>query len=114
MLLLVALFVIGCWPPDADKSLAAKLVNWAVDPRGSLPVLPPQLGYGIGDDPQAVEARDAQVRMYDRLYAQGGWMRTRLELKVAGDPFNPSTERQLLLAFGAVAAFLTWRVTASR
>lgn len=101
--------MIGGWPPDRDKSLAVKFVNWAVDPGGTLPVLPPQLGFGVGDDPQAVEARDAQVRLYDRLYAKGGWTRTRLALKVARDPFNPSTERQLLLVIGAITAFLVWR-----
>ena len=70
---------------------------------------PPQLGYGVRDDPQAVQARDAQVRRYDELYNQGGWTRTRLELKVADDPLNASTERQLLLAVAAVAVFAVWR-----
>ena len=101
----VILFVILAWPPNGDRSLAAKFVNWAVDPVGELPILPPQLGYGVGDDPVAVEARDAQVRRYDELFNQGGWTRKRLELKVAGDPLPRGTERQLLLAFAAAAAF---------
>jgi hypothetical protein len=101
----VILFVILAWPPDGDRSLAAKFVNWAVDPAGELPILPPQLGYGVGDDPVAVEERDAQVRRYDELYNQGGWTRKRLELKVAGDPLSRGTERQLLLALAAAAAF---------
>ena len=101
----VILFVILAWPPDRDRSLLAKFVNWAVDPGGELPVLPPQLGYGIGDDPVAVEQRDAQVRRYDELFNQGGWTRTRLELKVAGDPLSRGTERQLLLALAAAAIF---------
>jgi hypothetical protein len=109
IVLAIVLIVIVAWPPDRDKSLAAKFVNWIVDPRGVLPVLPPQLGYGIGDDPRAVEEHDAQVRAYDELFNRGGWTRTRLELKVAGDPMNRSTERQLLLAVGAVAVFLVWR-----
>lgn len=109
VVLLVALVVIGIWPPEKDRSLAVKFVNWAVDPRGELPVLPTQLGYGMGDDPQAVEERDAQVRFYDQLYNQAGWTRRRLELKVAGDPLNPATERQLLLAVAAVALFSVWR-----
>jgi hypothetical protein len=109
MVLAVVLFVIGTWPPENDKSLAMKFVNWAADPGGQLPVLPPQLGYGLGDDPQAVEERDAQVRRYDELYSQGGWTRTRLELKVADDPLNPATERQLLLAVAAIAVFSVWR-----
>lgn len=104
-LFVVILFVILAWPPEGDRSLMAKFVNWAVDPAGELPVLPPQLGYGLGDDPVAVEERDAQVRRYDELYNQGGWTRKRLELKVAGDPLPRGTERQLLLAFAAGAAF---------
>ena len=104
-LFVVILFVILAWPPEGDRSLMAKFVNWAVDPAGELPVLPPQLGYGLGDDPLAVEERDAQVRRYDELYNQGGWMRKRLELKVAGDPLPRGTERQLLLAFAAAAMF---------
>ncbi len=33
----------------------------------------------------------------------------RLELKVAGDPLNPSTERQLLTGIAVLTAFLVWR-----
>jgi hypothetical protein len=104
----VILFVILAWPPEGDRSLMAKFVNWAVDPAGELPVLPPQLGYGLGDDPVAVEERDAQVRRYDELYNQGGWTRKRLELKVAGDPLPRGTERQLLLVLAAAAVFVTF------
>ena len=86
MLLAIVLAVIAAWPPDGDKSLAVKFVNWAVDPRGELPVLPAQLGMGMGDDPQAVEERDAVVRHYEQLFQRGGGTRTRLEMKVAGDP----------------------------
>src|SRR5215510_11462280 len=105
-LIIVALLIVFVWPPSEDKSLAAKFVNWAVDPRDTLPVLPPQLGFGAGDDPDAVSARDQLVQQYDALYLKGGWTRKRLELKVAGDPFNPSTTRQLLIAIGVVAAFV--------
>jgi hypothetical protein len=47
--------------------------------------------------------------MYDELYEKGGWTRRRLQLKVATDPFNAATERQLLVAFGVLAGFLVWR-----
>ena len=110
MLFGVILFVILAWPPDGDRSLMAKFVNWAVDPAGELPVLPPQLGYGLGDDPVAVEERDAQVRRYDELYNQGGWTRKRLELKGAGDPLPRGTERQLLLLVAAAAIFAAFVV----
>jgi len=73
---------------------------------------PGPLAFGQGDDPDAVNAHDLQTRMYDELYEKGGWTRTRLELKVARDPFNASTERQILVAIGVVAAFVTWRFSA--
>ena len=111
-MLVVVLLVIAAWPPDNDRSLAMKMVNWAADPAGTLPILPPQLGYGVGDDPQAVEERDAEVRRYDALYNLGGWTRTRLQLKVARDPVNRSTERQLLLAGAAIVLFAVWRTGA--
>jgi hypothetical protein len=113
-LLLVALLIVALWPPSEDRSLAVKFVNWVVDPRDRLPILPGPLAFGQGDDPAAVEAHDLQTRMYDELYAKGGWTRTRLELKVARDPFNSSTERQLLIAFGVVVAFIVWRSSAQK
>ena len=105
MLLLTALLMVATWPPDKDRSLIVKALNWLVDPADSLPILPPQLGFGLSDDPQAVEIRDEMVRRYDQLFNRDALTRTRLELKVAEDPFNPTTERQLLLAFGIVVAF---------
>lgn len=110
LLATVALLIVFVWPPSDDKSLAAKVVNWAVDPRDELPVLPPQLALGLGDDPDAVAAHDMITQQYDTLYAKGGWTRRRLELKVAGDPMNPATERQLLVALAVIAGFLAWRV----
>lgn len=110
--LAVALGVVAAWPPDRGPSLAVSAVRWAVDPLERLPTLPPQLGLGLGDDPVLVEARDARVRRYDQLHAEGGWTRRRLELKVVADPFRPSTERQLLLALGVVGLFVAWRVHA--
>lgn len=109
LLFATAIFLIAAWPPDRDRSLLLKLTNWAVDPGNRLPVLPAQLGYGMGDDLQAVEEHDAQVRLYDHMYAEGGLTRARLQLKVARDPFNPSTERQVLLLIGVVVGFLTIR-----
>ena len=109
-MLIVASSIVFVWPPGNDRSLAAKVVNWAVDPRGELPILPPQLGLGLGDDPAAVAAHDLQTQQYDALYLEGGWIRKRLELKVATDPFNPSTERQVLSLAAVAAALLVWRL----
>jgi hypothetical protein len=112
LLLIVALLIVFLWPPSDDRSLAVKFVNWAVDPQDRLPTLPGPLAFGQGDDPAAVDAHDLQTRMYDELYEKGGWTRRRLELKVARDPFNPSTERQLLIAIGVITAFVVWRWSA--
>jgi len=108
-LLVVALLIVAAWPPADDRSLAMKFVNWAVDPADRLPTLPPPYGPGEGDDLEAVNAHDLQTRMYDELHDKGGWTRMRLELKVAEDPFNAATERQLLVAVGVIAAFVVWR-----
>jgi hypothetical protein len=110
LLVVVALLIVFVWPPSDDRSLAVKFVNWIVDPRNDLPVLPPQLALGLGDDPDAVAAHDQQTQQYDALYLRGGWTRKRLELKVARDPLNPSTERQLLTGMGVLTAFLAWRL----
>jgi hypothetical protein len=109
ILIVAALLIVFAWPPRDDKSLALKFVNWVVDPRGELPVLPNQLALGQGDDPDAVSAHDLQTQAYDAVYLEGGWSRKRLELKVADDPCNPATERQILIAFGVATAFLVWR-----
>jgi len=106
-----AVLLVCLWPPGNDRSLAVRIVNWAVDPRGELPVLPEPFALGAGDDPDAVAEHDAQVQAYDARYLQGGWMRRRLELKVARDPFDPAVERQVILAFGIVTAFVFWRVS---
>ena len=109
LLVVVALLIVFVWPPSGDRSLGVKFVNWAVDPQNVLPTLPDQLPLGLGDDPDAVNAHDLQTQQYDALYLKGGWTRKRLELKVARDPINPSTERQLLTALGVLTAFVVWR-----
>ncbi len=106
---MVTLLLVALWPPTGDRSLAVKLVNWAVDPGDRLPTLPGPLAFGQSDDLAAVNAHDLQTRLYDELYNEGGWTRMRLELKVAHDPLSPATERQLLVAIGVVTAFLVWR-----
>jgi hypothetical protein len=110
MLVIVALLIVFVWPPSDDRSLAVKFVNWSVDPWNELPVLPAQLALGLGDDPDAVATHDMQTQQYDALYLKGGWTRRRLELKVARDPINPSTERQVLTVIGVLTAFVVWRL----
>jgi hypothetical protein len=113
-LVAVALFIVLAWPPASGKSLAMKLVNWAVDPADALPVLPPPLGRASSDDVAAVDEHDAIVRQYDALYLEGGWTRRRLLLKVANDPFDKSTTRQVLSALGVVSALSMWRLSSRR
>jgi hypothetical protein len=108
ILFVVALLLVAVWPSE-DRSLAVKFVNWAVDPANRLPILPGPFAPGQGDDLETVNAHDLQTRMYDELYNKGGWTRLRLELKVANDPFDPGTERQVLTGIGVVTAFLVWR-----
>ena len=108
-LLVVALLLVAVWPSAADRSLAIKFVNWVVDPGNRLPILPGPFAPGQGDDLETVNAHDLQTRMYDELYNKGGWTRLRLELKVANDPFDSGTERQVLTGIGVLAAFLFWR-----
>src|SRR5476649_2525810 len=64
ILLVVALLIVAAWPSDQDRSLAAKFVNWAVDPGGTLPILPDPFAPGEGDDFEAVNIHDLQTRMY--------------------------------------------------
>jgi hypothetical protein len=45
---------------------------------------------------------------------QGGWTRKRLALKVANDPFDPMTTRQLLIGIAAVVGFIVWRINPRR
>jgi len=109
VLITVALLVVFVWPPSGDRSLAVKAMNWAVDPGDELPTRPPPLTMEVSDDLVAAAVHDQQLQEYDALYAKGGWIRKRLELKVARDPLNPSTERQLLTGIAVVVAFLAWR-----
>jgi hypothetical protein len=114
ILFAMTILVVTAWPPQDDKSLATKFVNWVVDPTDQLPILPPQLPLGLGDDPDAVNAHDLQVREYDTLYMRGGWTRKRLELKVADDPFDPNTTRQILVGIAAVVGLIVWRLGSRR
>ena len=113
-LVVIALFIVLAWPPQGDRSLALKLVNWAVDPRHELPALPGPLPLGQEDDYEAVNLHDQQTRLYQDLYARGGWTRMRLVLKDATDPFDPGTERQVLALFGVMSALVVWRLAARK
>jgi hypothetical protein len=105
----VAAFVIIAWPSEQDRSLALKAVTWLADPANTLPTLPGPLAPGLDDDADAVTAHDTQMAEYDRLFASSKTMRIRLRLKVAADPFNSSTERQILTALGVLTGLGAWQ-----
>ena len=104
----VAALVIIAWPPEQDRSLALKAMNWLADPADTLPTLPGPLAPGLDDDADAVTAHDTQMAEYDRLFATSKTMRIRLRLKVAADPFNPSAERQVLTVLGVLTGIGIW------
>ncbi len=108
-----ALLVLG-WPPDRGSSLGVKALHWIVDPAQSLPNLPPPLPPGAGDNGDLVAAHDEIEAEYFRLYNSSSWVRWRMEMKDAGDPMGPATQRQWLVAIAVAAALLTWRLSASR
>jgi len=108
----VALLVLA-WPPDRGhgSSLLIKAAHWVVDPAGALPPLPPPLPPGLGDNGDAVAEHDAIEAEYYRLYNSSALTRWRMRAKTAGDPFDPTTERQVLVASAAIAALATWRLS---
>ena len=105
-----AALVVLAWPPDEGRSLLVKIVNRAVDPGGSLPDMLPALPIGLDDNGDAVTAHDEHEREYYRVRDSSAVTRWRMDLKSARDPFDPSTERQLLVALAVLSALLVWRL----
>jgi hypothetical protein len=87
-----------------------KAVNWLADPGNSLPTLPDQLPIGLDDNGDAVAAHDALEAEYYRQYQSSRVTGARMALKVAGEPFDPSTERQVLAGMGILSALIVWRL----
>jgi hypothetical protein len=111
---IVAILLILWWPPDRGRSLGMKAVNWLADPGNSLPTLPDQLPIGLDDNGDAVAAHDAEEAEYYRQYQSSRLTQARLALKVAGEPFDPSTERQVLAGIVIVSALAVWRLNGRR
>lgn len=102
------------WPPQQGHSLGVTLARWAADPRGSLPTLPAPLPMSMDDDGDAVTAYDTQVRAYEDARQRSATTRWRLALAGASDPFEPATQRQLLVGLVVAAALVVWRMDAAR
>ncbi len=98
------------WPPDRGKSLAAKTVNWLADPANSLPHMPDPLPIGLDDNGDAVAEHDEQEREYYRQYSSSPTARLRLNLKAASDPFDVTTERQVLVGITVLSVLAVWRL----
>ena len=111
---LIALVVVLAWPPDTGRSLGAKLANWLADPRGALPAPPPSLPMALDDDGDAVAEHDMLESAYQIERARSGVTRFRMDLRDAGDPFERSTQRQLLVGLVVLAALYVWRAEAGR
>ena len=106
----VAVVLILAWPAESGRSLATKAANWVADPTNSLPALPAQLPIGLDDNADAVAAHDAEEAEYYRAYTSSRVTRLRMALKTAADPFDPSTERQILAGAGILSALFVWRL----
>jgi hypothetical protein len=111
---LVAVLLAVAWPPDRGRSLLVKAVNWAADPRDMLASLPPALPMSLDDDGDAVTAHDALEREYYRQRDSSTMTRWRMTLKSAEEPFDPMTERQLLVAIGVLGALTVWRLNGAK
>jgi hypothetical protein len=107
---IVAAILVLAWPPDRGHgtSLLIKLMHRAVDPFDALPALPPPLPPGLGDNGDAVAEHDAIEAEYYRLHNGSAMTRWRMDMEAAGEPFDPTTERQVLVAAAVVAALAAW------
>jgi hypothetical protein len=112
ILWVVAVVLILGWPPYQGRSLAMKAANWLADPNGSLAAQPDPLPISLDDNGDAVAAHDALEAEYYRQYESSRVTRLRMRLKVAADPFDPSTERQILVGIGILSALAVWRLNA--
>jgi hypothetical protein len=110
----IAILLILAWPPAEGRSLLVKLANWAVDPADALPTLPAALPMGLDDNGDAVTAHDAELTAYYRRHDSSTVTRWRMDWKTAADPFDPVTERQLLVGVAVVGALLVWRLQQRR
>ncbi len=107
---LAAVLLVVAWPPQQGRSLGVKAASWLVDPTNSLPSLPPPLPMALDDNGDAVAAHDAEEAEYYRLYDRSRTLRWRMDLKQSGEPLEPATERQLLIAMGVLGALGVWRL----
>ncbi|HEV3215417.1 MAG TPA: hypothetical protein VGZ27_06820 [Vicinamibacterales bacterium] len=105
---IAAVLLILAWPAE-NGSLARKAINRAADPFQALPRLPSPLTMGLDDDMDTVQQHDAEEAAYYTMYAGSRMGRLRLQLRDLQDPFDPSTERQVLVGLAILSALGVWR-----
>jgi hypothetical protein len=106
----LAAAIVLFWPTQGSRCLAIKTVNWLADPGNTLPRQPGEFSLEDGEDPVAVMAHDSQELEYNRVVASSRLARLRIRLRDMPDPFETSTQRQLLLAIGVLGGLLIWRL----
>lgn len=107
----VAALLLLFWPLEGARSLAVKAVNFVADPLSNLPVLPPPLPMGLGDNADAVIQYDQAVSEYYDAWDSSAWIRLRIRMRDWRDPLDPTTERQVLVALAVLGALLVWRLS---
>jgi hypothetical protein len=111
---IVAAAVVLLWPSANNRSLLAKFASFAVDPGGSLPVLPPPIPLGLGDDADFVMQHDAQQAAYYDAYDSSAITRARMIVRDWTNPLAVATTRQILIALVVFGGLLAWRLDASK
>jgi len=107
---ILAVVIVLFWPGQQSRSLAVKALNWVADPRNTLPRLPGEFSLEDGEEPNAVATHDSQEAEYERVYASSRLSRLRIRLRDMPDPFDASTQQQVLLAIGVLGGLLVWRL----
>jgi len=115
---IIGVLLVLAWPPDQERSLAIKGVNWLADPMGALPAPPadpfaPDFDEHAGPGSGYQTAR-AESEEFERLYADSTVARLRLRLKDASNFFSPSTDRQVLMGLVVLGVLGIWRLGARR
>jgi hypothetical protein len=106
----LAAILVLFWPSQQNHSLAIKALNWAADPMNKLPRPPANFTMEDGEDTEVVAAHDEQEAEYERAYASSGLEGIRLHLRDMEDPFDPSTEQQVLAGIAVLGVLLVWRL----
>ena len=69
---------------------------------------------GLDDDGDAVSEHDMLETAYFQYRQRSALTRWRMDMKDAADPFEPSTQRQLLVGVLVAAALSVWSMDGTR